>query len=105
MEKLESNQVMRAISQGGHDQKPRTLGTRRPRPGDVELLPPAWWFQHFDPCWAPLRTWLDRKRIPTLKEFQLMINHASRLTSIEKTIAVSAFIVCKNLQCPSGLFR
>lgn len=101
MGKIESNQVMSAISQGGHDQRACTLGMRMPCPGgiDVECLPPAWWFQHFDPCWAPLRRWLGRRKAPTLKEFQLIINQASGLTSIEKTIAVSAFVVCKNMPC------
>jgi hypothetical protein len=101
MEKIESNQVMSAISQGVHDQRPLTLGMRIPCPGgvDVGCLPPVWWFQHFDPCWASLRKWLRRKKTPTLKEFQLITNQASGLTSIEKTIAVSAFVACKNMQC------
>ena len=101
MDKIESNQVMSAISHGVHDPRPLTLGIRMPRPMEVDMgcLPPVWWFQHFDPCWAPLRKWLGRKKTPTLTEFQLITNQASRLTRIEKTIAVSAFVVCKNMRC------
>ena len=100
-EKKESNQVMSAISQKVHEPRPHTLGICMPDPGgfDVGSLPPVWWFQHFDSCWAPLRKWLDRKKAPTLKEFQLITNQVSGLTSIEKTIAVSAFVAYKNMQC------
>lgn len=101
MEKIAANQVMSSISQRVHESRPLTLGIGMPRLGgvDVGCLPPVWWFQHFDPCWAPLRKWLGRKKAPTLKEFQLITNQASGLTRIEKTIAVSAFVVYKNMQC------
>lgn len=101
MEMKESNQVMSAIGQGVHEPRPLTLDTCMPGPGGVEVgtLPPVWWFQHFDSCWAPLRKWLGRKKAPTLKEFQLIANHVSGLTSVEKAIAVSAFVTYKNMQC------
>lgn len=101
LEKMESSQGMSAIRQRVHNPRPLTLGPCMPHQGevDVESLPPVWWFQYFDPCWTPLRKWLSRKKTLTLTEFQLIANHASGLTSIEKTIAVSAFVVYKNLQC------
>lgn len=101
MEKIESNQVMSAISRGAHDPRPLTRDMHMPRPMEVDMgcVPPVWWFQHFDPCWAPLRKWLSRKKAPTVMEFQLITNRVSGLTSIEKTIAISAFVACKNMRC------
>ncbi len=100
LEKIESNQATRVIAQGVLDQKPRSFGIRKPRLEGVNVacVPPLWWFQHFDPCWRPLRKWLGRRKAPTLTEFQLISNEASGLTDIEKTIAVSACVVCKNMQ-------
>lgn len=100
VEESESNGVKREIRKEW--QKPRLL----PRDGpplrlggsDVGYIPPAWWFEHYDPCWAPLRTWLRQKQHLTLSEFQLVVDHMSGLTSIEKTIAVSAFLAYKNAQ-------
>lgn len=100
-EKRESTEVLSSIGREIHDMKPLTLNMDMSRPGEsnVGCIPPVWWFQHFDPCWAPLRKWLGRKKAPSLKEFQLITDQASGLTSIERTIAVSAFVVYKNLQC------
>jgi len=101
LEKVESKLIMSAISPRASKRRLQTLGVRTSVQGGVNLgsLPPVWWFEHFDTCWAPLRKWLGQKRAPTLKEFQLITNHVSGLTSIEKTIAVSAFVTYKNMQC------
>jgi len=101
MEKVESTPIMSAMSQRSYKPRLQTLGVRTSvyEGVDGESLPPVWWFEHFDTCWAPLRKWLGQKKAPTLKEFQLITNHVSGLTSIEKTIAVSAFVTYKNMQC------
>ena len=101
MEKVGAKPMMSAISQRSSKPRLMTLGIRTSVQGGVDggSLPPVWWFEHFDTCWAPLRKLLGQKRAPTLKEFQLITNHVSGLTSIEKTIAVSAFVTYKNMQC------
>lgn len=65
---------------------------------NVGCIPPVWWFQHFDPCWTPLRKWLSRKKTLTLTEFQLITDQASGFTSTEKVIAISAFVSSKHMQ-------
>lgn len=101
IEEIESTEVISSIGQKVHDIKPITLNMDMSRPGgsNVGCIPPVWWFQHFDPCWTPLRECLSRKKTLTLMEFQLITDRASGFTSIEKVIAVSAFVVCKNMQC------
>jgi hypothetical protein len=101
METVELKPIMSAISQRASKPMLQTLGARTFAQEGVEggSLPPVWWFEHFDTCWAPLRKWLGQKKVPTLNEFQLITNHVSGLTSIEKTIAVSAFVTYKNMQC------
>lgn len=69
------------------------------RGSETGSIPPVWWFERFDPSWVTLRTWFDRKQMLTLSELQLVVDHVSGLTSIEKTIAVSAFVAYKNMQC------
>ena len=100
MEKVESKPIMKAMSQRSYKPRLETLGIRTFVQEGVEggSLPPVWWFEHFDTCWAPLRRWIGQRKAPTLKEFQLITNHVSGLTSIEKTIAVSAFVTYKNMQ-------
>ena len=101
METVELKPIMSAISQRASKPMLQTLGARTFAQEGVEggSLPPVWWFEHFDTCWAPLRKWLGQKKVPTLNEFQLITNHVLGLTSIEKTIAVSAFVTYKNMQC------
>lgn len=101
METVELKPIMSAISQRASKPMLQTLDARTFAQEGVEggSLPPVWWFEHFDTCWAPLRKWLGQKKVPTLNEFQLITNHVSGLTSIEKTIAVSAFVTYKNMQC------
>ena len=64
----------------------------------MDGLAPGWWFQNFNPLWKPLVDWIRRQRHMTLSEFQLITSHISELTAIEKTIVISAFIACKNMQ-------
>lgn len=71
----------------------------RPRPFNGAYIPPVWWFRHFDPCWAPLTQWLSRKQNLSPTEFEFAADHVPGLTSIEKTIARSAFVVYKHLHC------
>lgn len=101
MEKVESKPIIRAISQRADKPRLRTFGVRTSVQEKVNVgsLPPVWWFEHFDTCWTPLRKWLGQKRVFTLNEFQLITNHVSGLTSIDKTIAVSAFVTYKNMRC------
>lgn len=101
MEKVGSKPIRSATSQRAYEPTLQTLGIRTSVQEGVDggSLPPVWWFEHFDTCWAPLRKWLGQKRALTLKEFQLITNHVSGLTSVEKTMAVSAFITYKNMQC------
>ena len=100
IEGIESTEVMHSVGQEVHDTKPLTPNMDMSRPGEsnVGWIPPVWWFQHFDPCWAPLRKWFSWKRSLTLQEFRLVTAHVSGLTSIEKTIAVAAFVASKNIQ-------
>ncbi|MDH4085043.1 MAG: hypothetical protein OEV99_16195 [Nitrospira sp.] len=99
-EEIESAEIMSSIGQEVYDTKPRTLSMNMSCPGEsnVGCIPPVWWFQHFDPCWAPLRKWLSRKKTLTLTEFQLITDRASGFRSIEKIIAVSAFVSSKHMQ-------
>ncbi|CUS36729.1 hypothetical protein COMA1_30213 [Candidatus Nitrospira nitrosa] len=64
----------------------------------MDGLAPGWWFQNFNPLWKPLVHWIRRQRHMTLSEFQLITSRISGLTAIEKTIVISAFIACKNMQ-------
>ncbi len=100
IEEIESTEVISSIGRKVHDMKPLTLkmDMSRPRESNVGCIPPVWWFQHFDPCWTPLRKWLSRKKTLTLTEFQLITDRASGFTSIEKVIAVSAFVSSKHMQ-------
>ena len=100
IEGIESTEVMHSIGQEVHDTKARTPNMDMSRPGEsnVGWIPPVWWFQHFDPCWTPLRKWLSRKKTLTVTEFQLVTDRASGFTSIEKIIAVSAFVSLKHMQ-------
>jgi len=101
IEGIESAEIMSSIGQEVHDTKPLTLNNMdmsRPRESNVGWIPPVWWFQHFDPCWTPLRKWLSRRKTLTLTEFQLITDRASGFTSIEKVIAVSAFVSSKHMQ-------
>jgi hypothetical protein len=100
IEGIESTEVMSSIGQEVHDMKLRTFHMYMSGPGEsnVECVPPVWWFQYFDPCWTPLRKWFGRKKALTLTEFQLIINQASGFTSIEKVMAVSAFVSSKHMQ-------
>ncbi len=100
MEEIESTEIIRSIGQKVHDMKPLApnMDVFRPGESNVGCIPPAWWFQHFDPCWTPLKKWLSRKKALTLTEFQLITDRASGFTSIEKVIAVSAFVSSKHLQ-------
>lgn len=101
METVELKPIMSAINLRADKPRLQTHGVRTPVQEGVDggSLPPVWWFEHFDTCWAPLRKWLGQKRVPTLNEFQLIANHVSGLTSVEKTIAVSAFVTYRNMQC------
>jgi hypothetical protein len=101
IEKIDSTEVMSPIGQEVHDIKPRTLNNMDvsyPGESNVGCIPPVWWFQHFDPCWTPLRKWLSRKKTLTLTEFRLITDRASGFTRIEKVIAVSAFVSSKHMQ-------
>lgn len=101
METVELKPIMSAINQRADKPRLQTLGVRTSVQEGVDggSLPPVWWFEHFDTCWTPLRKWFDQRKVPTLNEFQLITNHVSGLTSIEKTIAVLAFVTYKNMQC------
>ncbi len=64
----------------------------------MDGLAPMWWAQNFNPLWKPLVQWLRRQRHMTLSEFQLITTRIPNMTSIEKTIIISAFIAYKNMQ-------
>jgi hypothetical protein len=100
VEEIESTDAMSSIGQEVHDMKPLTPNMNMSRAAEsyVGWIPPIWWFQHFDPCWTQLRKSLSRKKTLTLTEFQLITDRASGFTSIEKVIAVSAFVSSKYMQ-------
>lgn len=64
----------------------------------MDGMVPGWWFQNFNPLWKPLIDWIRRQRHMTLSEFQLITSHISEMTTVEKTIVISAFIAYKNMQ-------
>lgn len=96
----ELTEVVNTTDQGMQVTRLRTLDTHvaQSTGRGVDCSPPVWWFQHFDPSWAPLRKWFRWKKSLTLQEFRLVTAHVSGLTSIEKTIAVAAFVASKNIQ-------
>lgn len=97
----ESSGIMSVVKRDLRDEKPvgHDECMFRPRPFHGACIPPVWWFRHFDPCWAPLTQWLSRKQNLSPTEFEFAADHVPGLTSIEKTIARSAFVVYKHLYC------
>ena len=57
----------------------------------VEDPSPGWWFHHFEPIWRPFIQQLCGQKKVTLFEFERAASQVPGLTSIEKTIAISAF--------------